>query len=114
MHADCLLVPEPVPGRDTRGFPEHTDKLLDYLRSQAPQGATIEVCSTDENYKEVARHDASVALGVFIVTHLFFPVFVNLVSSYLQRFFGRDYSTGKATIRITCRRSKYGEEASSC
>jgi hypothetical protein len=89
-----LIVPQEGFG-DFKGpvFPVATAELFRFAQGKVPAHATIEVCISDEDYKELALHEsiiivATIAIGSLVVA----PVVVNIVSEYLR---GRLFSPEK-------------------
>lgn len=63
-------------------FYSGTIELFEYMRENSSDG-TVEIFSTDEEYKELAQHSADFWIGTFFVGSIFVPLLVNLLSSYI-------------------------------
>lgn len=87
--AAILLVPQEG-FRDYAGpvFPLGTEELFRRAQGKEPAEGPIEVCISDEDYKELALHEftfivATVAVASLVVA----PIVVNVVSEYLKENF---------------------------
>lgn len=65
-------------------FPEGTESLLDYLRDNSPDGVSVDICITDDKYKELALHDATVVIAMLVVSNIVCPLVVNQIQRYLD------------------------------
>jgi hypothetical protein len=86
--------PEPI-------FPVGTEELFQYLKDASDKGIIVDICIADNDYRELALHDALVIIGGFIVTSLIAPVFVSLISEYIKKRFGFKEKRTKIKIEIT-------------
>ena len=64
-------------------FHNGTIEIFSYLQEKINQ-ESVELFSTDEDYKELALHSRSHWLGVFLVTSLAAPIFTNVISDYIS------------------------------
>jgi len=83
--ADILILPyENFRGRTEYLFPEDTYAFFDYLSEQLKEtGLVIEICSTDEEYKELELHADVINIADIILNYTILPLVINLVSNYL-------------------------------
>lgn len=82
--ADVLIVPE----KDFRpGFPflfhQDTGHLYQYLSSHLSGKLDVEICATDEEYREIALHAAAFRLSTLVVQYGIAPLVVGLLTNYL-------------------------------
>lgn len=82
--ADVLIVPE----KDFRpGFPflfhQDTGHLYQYLSSHLGGKLSVEICATDEEYREIALHAAAFRLSTLVVQYGIAPLVVGLLTNYL-------------------------------
>ena len=84
--ANFLLVPQEG-FRDFDGplFPVGTEEFFRFLREKAPPEVKVDLCVSDDDYKELALHAELLILAGVVVTTLIAPVVVNLVSEYLKK-----------------------------
>lgn len=81
--ANILLVPDKKYSEEPV-FPERTTEFLDYLKDNAPvNNCVVDICISDEQYKRLELHDATVILPVILVQYVYYPIIINLISSYL-------------------------------
>lgn len=82
--ANLLCIPESE-SSDGGGwcFPEHSIRLIDYMRMIEPVGICFDVAVEEEAFREVQRHDALIDLGKFLLKEVIFSAFINMVSSYI-------------------------------
>jgi len=98
--ANVLLVPtEGYRDFDGPVFPEGTEQLLDYLRNDCPDGASVDICIDDDEYRELVIHDAIVVISSMIVSSVVCPLIVNRIQRYLDRRRSSDQTHVK--VRIT-------------
>lgn len=80
--ASILIVPfENL--RDTKipPFPVGTDYVLQYFQNRLPQGQTIDICISDEDYQVFEFNNHYRKIGKFVVLAVAIPAFVNILSS---------------------------------
>lgn len=84
--AQLLLVPQEGFG-DYAGpvFPVQTEELFQFLGEHAPPNTLVDICISDDDYRELALHDATVIVATILVTSFIAPIAVNLISEYLKR-----------------------------
>lgn len=66
-------------------FPVKTEELFEYLKNNIDNPNDVEICINESDYKELALHSEYLWLGSFIVISILIPIFVNLISAYLQK-----------------------------
>jgi hypothetical protein len=98
--ADILLVPTEgiLDQPDLRFFPAATSELFAFLRDHAGNDVAIEICTTDDDFKEVTRQADILYIAGFVVTSIAAPLFVNLVTEYVKK---RMEKREKSTTIIT-------------
>jgi len=108
--ADILLVPtEGILNRpDLRFFPAATSELFDFLRAQASSDVSVEICTTDVDYKEVTRQADLLYIASFVITSLAAPVFVNLVTEYVKKRMEKREPTTTIVTSVTVHESRTG------
>jgi hypothetical protein len=102
--ADVLLVPTEgyADREDLRFFPAGTVEFFDFLRSRVLEGVTVEVCSDDDDYKEVTRHADVLYLPDMLVMGIFAPLLVGLVIEYVKMKMARheESTTVKTSLTV--------------
>lgn len=84
-NADVLLLPY----KDVRGtkgycFPEQTFEFFDYLKKNAKlQDVGVDICISDEQYKELELHADVLNIAQIIVTCGVLPIVTGIISCYL-------------------------------
>ena len=76
---DILILPS---RKDENAFYSGTLEILDYLRENSDP-TTVELFSTDGEYRELLLHSADHWIGVFWVSYVVVPLFINLISAYI-------------------------------
>lgn len=56
---------------------------LDILDFLIENGIDTEICSTDENYKELSLNGDDIWIGQFFITLIAIPIFCGVISSYI-------------------------------
>lgn len=82
--ASILIVPfENL--RDTKipPFPIGTDYVLQYFQNHLPQGLTIDICISDDDYQIFEFNSHYRKIGKFVVLAVAIPAFVNVLSSFV-------------------------------
>lgn len=64
-----------------KAFYSGTLDILDFINETEELNA--EVCSSDEDYIEIALHSADFWIGTFIIQSIVVPVFVGVITSYI-------------------------------
>jgi hypothetical protein len=65
-------------------FPRNTEELLLFLKNKDATGIVADIAINESDYRELSLNHNWVEIGTFLVTGLAFPVFVNLLSEYLN------------------------------
>lgn len=83
--ADILILPyEGFRDRSDYLFPEETYKLYDYLKENTLSNSiTVEICSSDEEYKELELHADVINIAQIIVNSSAYAIVVGLITNYL-------------------------------
>jgi hypothetical protein len=98
--SDIVLVPEEGFGEYVVPlFPEGTDELFQFLRTNVPSGMNVELAAEDADYKELALHEDTVNIASVLVTLLAAPVAVGLIVEYLKNRLGS--RLGKTEVRAS-------------
>ena len=94
--ADLLIVPrEKIRNLQGPVFPAGTEDLYFFLKEKLPDYHP-EICISDEQYQEYAFHGVMLIIGGFIVTVLAAPIFVNVVSEYINKQLALKSEPGKS------------------
>ena len=106
--ADILLVPTEgiLDQPDLRFFPSATSELFDFFREHAPADAAVEICTTDEDFKEVTRQADLLYIADFIIKSIAIPIFVNLVAEYVKKRMEKRAPTTTIITNITVHETK--------
>lgn len=85
--ADILILPyEGFRDRSDYLFPEETFKLYDYIKGAIQvqgESLTVEICSSDEEYKELELHADVINIANIIVNSSVYAIVVGIITSYL-------------------------------
>lgn len=84
--ADILILPYEKNFRAGEGylFPENTSQFYYYLIEKLKeQEIKVEICSTDEEYKEIQLHEDVINIPEMILNSAFFQIVISLIASYL-------------------------------
>lgn len=82
-NANVLLIPDET-YTDYPVFPENTISFFNFLKEHTEENnLSIDICISDDNYKELEMHDAMVILSAIIVQEPFYSIIINLISNYL-------------------------------
>jgi hypothetical protein len=77
LGADIVILPSRP---QHQAFFTGTIDLRNFIRDQ---GASVDIWTTDETYKEIALHSVAHWLGTFLVQTVAVTLFLNVVSSYV-------------------------------
>lgn len=64
-------------------FPIGTEDILRYFKEKLPEGETIDICISNDDYQEFAFYSDYKRLGNFLVKAVAVPIFVAILSSYI-------------------------------
>lgn len=107
--ADALIVPNEGydDDADLRYFPEGTEDLVSFLQRNIKEDQYVDVCIEEGDYKELAQHADLLIIAGAVVTTIFAPLFVNLVTEYIKHRVGKraDDTTVKTSLTISDRRN---------
>jgi len=82
--ASILIVPfENLRNTKIPPFPAGTETVLHYFQEHLPQGQTIDICISDEDYQVFQFNSNYRNIGKFVVLAIAIPAFVNVLSSYV-------------------------------
>ena len=83
--ANVLIVPregfQEYPGPM---FPVGTEELFHFLRDNSNENITVDICISDNDYHELALHDAFLIVGAFVINNIALPLIINLISNYIS------------------------------
>jgi len=65
-------------------FPQGTEEIYRYLQTNLPPNTPIDICIEDNDYFELALHADLKRIGIFIVASVVLPIFLGVVSSYIN------------------------------
>ncbi|EJO3864428.1 hypothetical protein ACN930_004677 [Vibrio parahaemolyticus] len=90
-----------LPVKNFRGevdfaFPQGTLDLYNYLKKEIEGTGTVEICIDDERYSEIALYSREIRFGKIIVSVVFAPLIVGLLTNYMY-----DQLSVKAEDKIT-------------
>lgn len=63
-------------------FPEAYSQFYDYLLENL-KDSKVELCVEEDDYTEIALHDATINLGLIFLTGIVLPVISDLISAYI-------------------------------
>ena len=100
--ADILIVPE---NNFRPGYPflfhQDTGHLYQYMSSHLSGKLDVEICATDEEYREIALHAAAFRLSTLVVQYGIAPLVVGLITNYLyDELKAKPTDTVEATIVV--------------
>lgn len=82
--ANLLLIPnENMGGNGGITFPETTQELFEYIKSNQSENIKPDIAISDEEFNKLELHSALVPIATFIVTSVALPFTINIVSSFL-------------------------------
>jgi hypothetical protein len=89
--ANALIIPNEGYGErtDLVYFPSGTSDLYQFLTDRKTKGLRIEVCTEDEDYKELSLHADWLILADFVVKELVAPLVVALIAEYIIEHLGK-------------------------
>jgi hypothetical protein len=100
--ANVLIVPrEGFRERPDPVFPVGTEELLQYFRGNSDKGISADICIADEDYRELALHEALIIIGGFVVTSLVAPIVTDLISTYIKKRWGSKEEKAKIKLELT-------------
>jgi hypothetical protein len=82
-----LFVPEDLsPEYEGPAFPLHTGEIFRYFRASCAEIGNVEIAVREDEFKEFDyRFDSQIFPTLWISSHIFLPLAVNLLSSYIQK-----------------------------
>jgi hypothetical protein len=102
ISSDIVILP--MEGfRDYKGplFPRGTESAYLYLKKNLPSKYNIEIAIYDEDYKELSVNYALVDIGIFMLTAVLLPLFLNLLANYIFYKFSSKDNNVKFKIILT-------------
>ena len=100
--ANVLIVPrEGYADLDMPLFPNGTEELLSFLKSQKERGISADICIEDKDYRELTLHVGLIILGAFVVTSILAPVVADLISEYIKRRWPKKFVDSEIKFEIT-------------
>lgn len=83
--SEILIIPEEgIREFNIPLFPVKTEEVFTYMRNAISGDQSINICVEDKDYKELALHHDQINIATFIVTSALLPIFINLLSNYIQ------------------------------
>jgi len=92
-------------------FPLGTEEFLQHLKELAPPDVVVDICITDEEYRELALHGLKKILATVVVQQAMLPFAIGLLANYVSsKTFGSDHTVkveivavggAKDSLRIT-------------
>ena len=86
--------PEPI-------FPVGTEELLNHFRDNKEKGIVPDICIADQDYKELALHDATIILGTIVVADIIADIVADLISEYIKKRWKSKEDDAKIKIQLT-------------
>jgi hypothetical protein len=82
--AELLLIPNLNSQEENKPiFPETTLEFLDFLNDNAKDNLKTDIAISDKDFNKLELHSATIVVATFIVTSVFLPIAINLVSNFL-------------------------------
>lgn len=82
--ASILIVPfENLRNTKISPFPVGTDSILQYFQNHLPEGLTIDICISDEDYQVFEFNNNYRKIGKFVLSSVVVSTFVNIFSSFV-------------------------------
>lgn len=83
--ASILFIPS-IDFRENSGptFPINTTFLLDYFKELAPEGLSVDIAVSDNEYRELALYNNYIRLGKFLIKDVALPIFINILSGFIS------------------------------
>lgn len=85
--ANVLIVPSEgfLERTDLRHFPTGTEELFHFLRENAPENLSVDICIEDADYRELALHADWLMIATTVVTSVAAKVTAELIWKYIQQ-----------------------------
>lgn len=84
LKANVLIVPaENFRDVPYQVFPIQTVELFEYIKDNAPQDVTIDLCASDKDYRELALHGDIVQVASMVIQYAVWPIVIGIVSRYI-------------------------------
>lgn len=81
-------------------FPLATEHLFKFFLEKLPEGLSIDVCINDDEYSEIALHSNLKNIGKFIVKKVALPIFLIILTAYIESMFKDKEDNGPDIIII--------------
>ncbi|MDA2233792.1 hypothetical protein PDM89_11930 [Bacillus cereus] len=82
-------------------FPIGTEDIYIFFKEHSNEKFSPEICIEDKDYKELALHSSLLILGSFAVTVMVAPIFVDVISHYLEKKTGDKIEECDVNIKVT-------------
>lgn len=94
--ANVLLLPnENFKGNKGYFFPECTEEVYQYLKENENDDINFDICSSDEDYKEIELHADVINIPLIIAQWIVIPTLTNMLASYLYDKIKNTFSDSK-------------------
>lgn len=102
-NANLLFIPQSFHRRDQEylTFPVNTEELYNYIIENSQDEIIPNICISSNAYREIALHGYEIYLGSFVVTSIIVPIFISLISEYINRKIYRKNDDPTININIT-------------
>jgi hypothetical protein len=71
-------------------FPVQTTELYDFFKSKLPPDAFIDVCVSEDDFRELALHSDYKRIGNFLIKQAVLPVFIGILLLYVEHKYFKD------------------------
>jgi len=68
-------------------FPTGTEMIYLYLKKNLPPDYKLEIAIDAKDYKELSLNHAIIDIGIFILSQIYLPFFLNLLANYISNKF---------------------------
>lgn len=101
--ANVLIVPseDRIEGVDSLYFPAGTEELLEVLRDAERPDLSVDICTSDEGYQELARYADWLIIAGMVAQHYVAPVAVALTAIYIEQRLRRREATTLVKAELT-------------
>lgn len=80
-------------------FPSDTESVLYFFQKNLPQDILIDICISDSDYQTFKFNNHYRKIGKFVVTSVVIPVFINILSEYINNNFIK-FDESKPVIQV--------------